>query len=52
VFAYQQPSILAAMSQPPRYEKAHEASNIISAIKATKIISKLDLRTRRSVSAA
>jgi hypothetical protein len=36
----------------PRYEKAHEASNIISAIKATKIIAKLDLRTRRSVSAA
>jgi len=30
----------------PRYEKAHEASNIINAIKATKIISRLDLRIR------
>jgi hypothetical protein len=27
-----------------RYEKAHEASSIINAIKATKIISRLDLR--------
>jgi hypothetical protein len=30
-----------------RYEKAHETSIIMSATRATKIISRLDLRTRR-----
>jgi hypothetical protein len=32
----------------PRYEKAHEASNIMSPTRATKIISRLALRARRA----
>jgi hypothetical protein len=35
-----------------RYEKAHEASNIMSPTRATKIISRLALRARRTAGGA